>query len=193
MKAGRHFLNHSSPAQLALALAPVNLFLAMLAAMSVGIAHSAEISARQEDEKTIRVVVPGTFELTFTKRKGFVGTFFDLSHDPQKKHDLAPVLDENGLLWTKTAGQAVTSGDSWYANPPATMELLEAGPVRIRIRLAGPHHRYGYTDAKAAWNDLGFALRHSQCQKCPNSSAFCRIACLRRGLGKEADFQPGER
>lgn len=130
--------------------------LAMAAMILSGAARAAEISANQEADKTIRVVVPDTFELTFTKRKGFVAAFFDLKHDPQKKHDLAPVLDENGILWTKTAGQGMTSGDSWYANPPATMELLEAGPVRVRVRLAGPHHRYGYTDLKAAWNDLGF-------------------------------------
>jgi hypothetical protein len=122
-----------------------------------GVAQAAEISANQEADKTIRVVVPDLFELTCTKRKGFVAAFFDLKHDPQKRHDLAPVLDENGILWTKTAGREITSGDSWYANPPATMELLEAGPVRVRIRLAGPHHRYGYTDSKAAWSELGFA------------------------------------
>lgn len=37
------------------------------------------IKAIQEDEKTIRVIVPGQFETTFTKRKGFGGVWFDLA------------------------------------------------------------------------------------------------------------------
>jgi len=47
------------------------------------------IKAIQEDEKTIRVIVQGQFETTFTKRKGFGGVWFDLKHDPQRKRDLA--------------------------------------------------------------------------------------------------------
>jgi hypothetical protein len=71
------------------------------------------------------VVVPGKFETTFTKRKGFGGAWFDLKHDPQRKHDLAPVLDENGFLWVKN-GPPGADG-SWYANPPREMILLESG------------------------------------------------------------------
>jgi hypothetical protein len=118
-------------------------------------AWAQDIRAKQEGESTIRVVSEGRFETTFTKRKGFGATWFDLKHDPQKKHDLAPVLDENGLLWVKTAGQGADG--SWYANPPGEMKLLEAGPTRVRVRLSGPHQRYGNTGPGAAWKDLGFA------------------------------------
>jgi hypothetical protein len=112
------------------------------------------IKAVQEDEKTIRVIVPGQFETTFTKQKGFGGVWFDLKHDPQRKHDLAPVLDENGFLWAKN-GPPGADG-SWYANPPREMTLLESGPTRVRIRLSGAHQRYGMTKPEAAWNELGF-------------------------------------
>jgi hypothetical protein len=113
-----------------------------------------DISAVQEDEKTIRVIVPGHFETTFTKKKGFGGVWFDLKNDPQKKRDLAPVLDENGLLWVKNGPPAADG--SWYANPPREMTLLEAGPSRVRIRLSGSHQRYGMVKPDAEWKELGF-------------------------------------
>jgi len=86
------------------------------------------------------------FETTFTKRKGFGVTWFDLKHDPGKSRDLAPVLDGNGFFWIKI-GRPGTDG-SWYANPAEEMTLLEAGPTRARVRLRGAHMRYGNTDAK---------------------------------------------
>jgi hypothetical protein len=113
-----------------------------------------DIKAIQEDEKTIRVIVPGRFETTFTARKGFGGVWFDLKHDPQRKRDLAPVLDENGFLWVKN-GPPGADG-SWYANPPREMTLLESGPTRVRVRLSGAHQRYGQTKPEAAWKELGF-------------------------------------
>ena len=112
------------------------------------------ISAVQEDEKAIRVIAPGHFETTFTKQKGFGGVWFDLKHDPQKKRDLAPVLDENGLLWVKN-GPPGAEG-SWYANPPREMTLLESGPTRVRVRLSGAHQRYGMVKPEAEWKELGF-------------------------------------
>jgi hypothetical protein len=36
------------------------------------------------------------------------------------------------------------------------MKLLEDGPARVRVLLRGPHMRYGYTEARAAWNELRF-------------------------------------
>jgi len=114
-----------------------------------------EIRAKQEGEGAIRVVSEGRFETTFTKRKGFGATWFDLKHDPQKKRDLAPVLDENGLLWVKIGSPPQAEG-SWYANPPREMKLLEAGPSRVRVQLSGPHQRYGRTGPEAAWKELGF-------------------------------------
>ncbi|HUW57126.1 MAG TPA: hypothetical protein VMZ92_10855 [Planctomycetota bacterium] len=118
------------------------------------------IAATQVDAKTIRVVVPGKFETDFTLRKGFGATWFNLKHDPDKKRDLAPVADENGFFWIKAAPgpERPAGGASWYANPSKEMELLEAGPVRVRVRLKGKHMRYGKTDAKAAWEDLDFEL-----------------------------------
>ncbi|HLF92719.1 MAG TPA: hypothetical protein VJB14_04610 [Planctomycetota bacterium] len=113
-----------------------------------------EIRATQESDGLIRVVSAGRFETTFTKRKGFGATWFDLKHDPERKRDLAPVLDENGFFWIKI-GKPGTDG-SWYANPAEEMTLLEAGPARVRLRLRGAHMRYGNTDAKAAWKELRF-------------------------------------
>jgi hypothetical protein len=93
------------------------------------------IKAAQEDEKTIRVIVPGHFETTFTKKKGFGGVWFDLKHDPQKKHDLAPVREENGLLWIKN-GPSGADG-SWYAGfkikdwPDTAPETLTLGGEKL--------------------------------------------------------------
>jgi len=112
------------------------------------------IKAVQEDENTIRVVVPGTFETTVTRKKGFGHTWFDLKHDPEKKRDLAPVLTEAGLLWTKLGigdGQKVGT-----ANPPRKMELLEAGPTRVRVRLTGIMNRRGLGLPQEDLNELGF-------------------------------------
>src|SRR4030095_9158415 len=95
-----------------------------------------EIRVTQENETLIRVVSKGRFETTFTKRKGFGSTWFDLEHDPDKKRDLAPLLDENGFFWVKI-GKPGTDG-SWYANPAEEMKLLEDGPARVRVLLRGP-------------------------------------------------------
>jgi len=127
----------------------------MTAVLTLLLASAAqEIRATQETDSLIRVVSAGRFETTFTKRKGFGATWFDLKHDPEKKRDLAPVLDENGFFWIKI-GKPGTDG-SWYANPAAEMTLLEAGPARVRVRLRGAQMRYGNTDAKAAWPELRF-------------------------------------
>jgi hypothetical protein len=117
------------------------------------------IKAIQEDEKTIRVVVPGQFETTFTRRKGFGAVWFDLKYDPQRKRDLAPVLDENGFLWVKN-GPPGADG-SWYANPPLEMTVLESGPTRVRVHLSGTHQRYGQTKPEAAWKELGFEQNYT--------------------------------
>jgi hypothetical protein len=113
-----------------------------------------EIRATPEGENLIRAVSPGRFETTFTKRKGFGAIGFDLKHDRAKKRDLAPVLDENGFFWIKI-GKPGSDG-SWYSNPPEEMTLLEAGPARVRVRLRGPHMRYGNVDPKNARKELRF-------------------------------------
>ena len=113
-----------------------------------------EIRATPEGEALVRVVSAGRFETTITKRKGFGATWFDLKHDPGKKRDLAPVLDENGFFWVKI-GKPGTDG-SWYANPAEEMTLLEPGPARVRVRLRGAHMRYGNVDPKNAWKELRF-------------------------------------
>jgi len=118
------------------------------------------VTAKQVDAKTIRVIVPGKFETDFTLRKGFGHTWFDLKHDPQKERDLAPVADENGFFWVK-AGPGPgrpEGGGSWYPNPSKEMTLLEAGPVRARIRFKGVHMRYGKLGKKAEWPELAFEL-----------------------------------
>ena len=132
------------------------LFAVFVASLTCSTSAAQTITAKQEDAKTIRVIVPGRFETTFTMRKGFGGEWFDLKHDPQKKRDMAPVLGENGFLWTKNGLPEGQKSGSWYANPPQKMELLEAGPVRVRVRVSGLHARYGGTGAKRQWKDLGF-------------------------------------
>ena len=127
----------------------------MIAVLALLLASTApEIHASQENENLVRVVALGRFETTFTKRKGFGATWFDLKHDPGKERDLAPVLEENGFFWIKI-GKPGTDG-SWYANPAEEMNLLESGPARVRVRLRGAHMRYGNTDPKAAWKELRF-------------------------------------
>jgi len=133
---------------------------ARLAALQLGLLlpHGADaqtIRATQESDGAIRVVAPGAFETTFTRRKGFGHIWFDLKHDPKKSRDLAPVDDENGFLWIKAAPGESADG-SWYANPVQELELLEAGPVRARVRLTGWHARYGKTTADALWKELAF-------------------------------------
>ena len=118
--------------------------------------RAASIRASRESDGTIRVVVPGKFETTFTRPKGFVSTWYDLKHDPKKQRDIAPVADENGILWTKARGGDLTGDGSWYANPADKLELLEAGPVRARVRASGPHRKYGRTRPELAWTALGF-------------------------------------
>lgn len=112
------------------------------------------IEATRVDAKTIRVTSPGRFETDITTVKGFGHTFFDLARDPQKKWDLAPVLDEAGLLWTKMGvgdGQRVGT-----ANPPKEMKLLESGPVRVRVRLAGVMNRRGLGIPKEDLDEVSF-------------------------------------
>src|SRR5262245_17325285 len=112
------------------------------------------IQATQVDARTIRVTSPGRFETDITTVKGFGHTFFDLAHDPQRKRDLAPVLEENGLLWTKLGigdGQRVG-----VANPPRELKLLEPGPLRVRVWLAGVMNRRGLGIPKEDLSELGF-------------------------------------
>lgn len=121
-------------------------------------APAAEITAKMEGDSVIRVVSQGLFETTITKRKGFVGSFWDLKNDAGKKFDLGPVLDENGILWTKCGfpSDLEKSDGSWYAAPCEKIELLESGPARVRARTSGPHCRYGKTDPQAQWKEFCF-------------------------------------
>ncbi len=125
------------------------------------------LTAEQLDDrqKTVRVAAPGKFETAFTLRKGFGASWFDLAHDPEKKRNLAPVADENGLYWVKMAKKppADFKGDlgSYYANPAKTIELVESGPVRARVKLTGWQMRYGRTDEPAAYKDVPFELTHT--------------------------------
>lgn len=112
------------------------------------------IEAVQVGPKNIRITSPGRFETDITTVKGFGHTFFDLAHDPGKKRDIAPVLDEAGLLWTKMGlgdGQRVGT-----ANPPKEMTLLESGPVRARVRLAGVMNRRGLGIPNEDLGEVGF-------------------------------------
>src|SRR5262245_15440129 len=133
---------------------------ASLAGMHLGFfsphrASAQTISATQEKDRSIRVVVPGVFATTFTKRNGFGHRWVDLRDDPEKGSDLAPVRDETGFLGVKAAPGACAAG-SWYANPVEALDLLEDGPVRARGRLKGGHARYGNTKPEALWKELAF-------------------------------------
>jgi hypothetical protein len=112
------------------------------------------VRAVQEEDGSVRVVVPGRFETTITKKKGFGHTWFDLKHDPERKRDLAPILTEAGLLWTKLGvGEGNRVGT---ANPPRRVDLLEAGPVRVRARLTGAMNRRGLGIPEEDLPELGF-------------------------------------
>ena len=122
--------------------------------------YSQALQTTQSDPNRIVVVAPGKFETTFNLRKGFGATWFDLKHDADRKRDLAPVADENGLFWVKLAGEGVIEG-SWHANPAQKMELLENTPTRMRVRLTGWHMRYGRTSEASAMKNLSFELTHT--------------------------------
>jgi len=146
---------------------PFLMLLTSVVALAAGnaVAQTLSVTQQNDKDKTIRVTSPGTFETTFTLRKGFGASWFDLAHDPEKRHDLAPVLDENGLYWVKLAKMPadpkITDTGSWYANSAQRIDLLESGPVRAKVRLTGWHMRYGRTDEKAAMKELGFELTHT--------------------------------
>ncbi len=132
----------------------VKTLLCLCLGLAAGDCCAQTIRAAQVDAKTIRVTSPGRFETDITTVKGFGHTFFDTAHDPQKKRDLAPVLEENGLLWTKLGigdGQLVGT-----ANPPKEMRLLESGPVRVRVRLAGAMNRRGLGIPQEDLDEVGF-------------------------------------
>ena len=120
-------------------------------ALTCGISAAQTVEARREDPKVIRVLTPGRFEAVITKRQGF-GEWYDLKNDPEKKQDLGSVNEANGFLWTKTSPEGKRG--SWYANPPEKMEILEAGPTRVRVRLTGQHNSYG--GAGKPWKELGY-------------------------------------
>jgi hypothetical protein len=106
-------------------------------------AGAAEISASQAEDGTVTVIVPGGYETNITRREGFVGAFWDLKNDPEKKRDLGPVHHENGILWTKCGFPGGREKGSWYAAPCDKVELIESGPVRVRVRTSGVHCLYG--------------------------------------------------
>jgi hypothetical protein len=144
---------------------------------SVG-ASAVGITAKMEGDSVVRVVSAGLFETTITRRKGFVGSFWDLKHDPGKKFDLGPVLDENGILWTKCGfpNDLEKSDASWYAAPCEKIELLEAGPARVRVKTSGPHCRYGSTDATARWAELGFEQTFTMYPSGATYIDYCLVA-----------------
>jgi len=138
----------------------------------------AGITATMEGDSVVRVVSAGLFETTVTRRKGFGGSFWDLKHDADKKFDLGPVLDENGILWTKCGfpNELEKSDGSWYAAPCERLELLESGPARVRVRTSGPHCRYGSTDVKARWNELGFEQTFTMYPSGATYIDYCLVA-----------------
>jgi len=136
------------------------LALALAATAPIAAEKAAEITAKMEGDSLIRIVSPGLFETDVTKREGFVGSFYDLKHDPGKKFDVGPVHDENGILWTKTGCPKNQDGSwqegSWFTAPCEKLELLESGPARVRITISGPYCRDGRTAPKERWPELRF-------------------------------------
>jgi hypothetical protein len=102
------------------------------------------------------------FETSFTMKKGFAATWFDLAHDPDKKVDLSCKGAQNGPFWVKLADDPGPQGNSWFASPAQKMELLENTPTRVRVRLSGWHMRNGYVEVeKHAMKYLPFELTYT--------------------------------
>ena len=122
----------------------------------MGTAWGQQIKATQTDPKTVLVGAPGKFETTVTMANGFGETWYDLAHDPEKKRSLGrPQGGTGGLLWTKLyVGDDEKRGGG--TNPPKTLELLEAGPVRARVRIAGVFNRRGMGVPAEDLNEIGF-------------------------------------
>ncbi len=100
-----------------------------------------------DTNKTDRVTVtcPGQFALDFDPNVGTVARWFDLSRDPDRRTNL--VAEYSRLLNNKFGfkdeeGKPV--GGSSYLAPTEVPVLLEASPVRARVRLVCPGARtYG--------------------------------------------------
>jgi len=100
-----------------------------------------------DTNKTDRVTVtcPGQFALDFDPNVGTVARWFDLTRDPEGRMNL--VAEYSRLLNNKFGfkdeeGKPV--GGSSYLAPTEVPVVLEASPVRVRVRLACPGARtYG--------------------------------------------------
>jgi len=127
-----------------------------LAAVAPAPARSEEwcsepICARLEGSDVIRILAPGSFEITTSKREGLGGELYDLQTDPDRLHDLSNALVENGIIWTKFKEQE--NSTTYVANRATDLELLEPGGIRVRLSISGQHQG---GSPEVPWEDLGY-------------------------------------
>ncbi len=84
----------------------------------------------------ITVAAPASFEMTFDQtRGGGLANFYDLDEDPARAYDLAgkPSVNFYGLFHSSimSSGLLYTTGTN---STGAKLDLLEATPVRVRVR-----------------------------------------------------------
>ena len=119
--------------------------LMVLAGLS-GLAGSlcqAQTIAATEDAGAITVAIPGVFKVLVNRSRGFGARMYDLKNSPD--YNLSSAYSGNGLFWVSTSPVEMPKslGRQYYANPIETLELLEPGPTRVRMKLVGSHHEWG--------------------------------------------------
>jgi hypothetical protein len=132
----------------------------LIIALTLGFLQAAQapaaktIAVKKQGREITYITVADTFHAFLNTRTGFGVEWYDLKHDPKKKLNLASVQNQNGFFWAKI-GQQGNEG-SWMATPCEKMQVLEEGPLRVRVQLAGAHHKYGRVGTENAWRELGF-------------------------------------
>jgi hypothetical protein len=116
-------------------------------ASSAGGVPRLEVQAPSESNRTDRLTVtsPGRFELEFDPNVGTVTRWFDLTRDPGRRMNLVAEYGRllNDKFGFKDEGGSPAEG-SWYLAPTEVPILLEASPVRARVRMLCPGARsYG--------------------------------------------------
>ena len=106
-----------------------------------------EAGSPSETSKTDRVTIicPGQFALDFDPNVGTITRWFDLAHDPERRTNL---VAEYGRLLNNKFGFKSEDGEplqgSAYLTPTEVPVLLEATPLRARVRMVCPGSRmYG--------------------------------------------------
>jgi hypothetical protein len=94
------------------------------------------------DGDDIIVQSPGKWRLEYWRGGCDAYRWYDLSRDPAMKTNLAAGIRGWGLDLTGLKTGKAGSGDSWCVGP-GSMEILESGPSRVRLRFEGADSGYG--------------------------------------------------